>query len=187
MIREEQANGRTHEPSLRELTGDLDGVKALLLEKVQSLRDIVDERHNLYKERADSQKTAVDDALVAAKEKTEAAFAASKEAIVKAENSQTAYNVSHNDLLKKQDAMMPRHEVDRIVSEWREKFDDLKDQIGAVKEVQNKIGGKEVGLEKSQASMRWGIGTFIGIVGGIVGVLGMLGMFITFLLKLFAK
>ena len=90
-------NGRTHEPNLRELTSDLDGLKNLFFEKVKSLRDLMDERHSLYKERADSQKTAVDDALAAQKEQTSAAFVSSEKAIVKAEEAQTAYNTRSNE------------------------------------------------------------------------------------------
>jgi phosphopantetheinyl transferase (holo-ACP synthase) len=158
-------NGRTHEPSLRELTVDLDGVKALLTERIEGLRLVMDERHNLYKERADSQKTAVDDALVAAKEKTEAAFAASKEAIVKAENSQTAYNVSHNDLLKKQDAMMPRLEVDRIVLSWQEKLDDLKDEVGSLRESRSESGGKQKTVEADRLQRNVNVALLVSILG----------------------
>ena len=44
---QEDTNGyRTHEPSLRELTADLDGLRDLLLAKIEANREILDERDN---------------------------------------------------------------------------------------------------------------------------------------------
>jgi len=102
----EPANGpRTHEPDLRELTAELDG-----------LRQLMDERDKWYGERDRDRQLAVEKALAAAEKATASAFAASKEAIVKAEEGQKAYNLSHNDLLKKLDdqhkVTMPRSEAD---------------------------------------------------------------------------
>ena len=46
-----EPNGRTHEPSLRELTAELDGVRELLLAKVESSRTVMDERDVRYEQR----------------------------------------------------------------------------------------------------------------------------------------
>lgn len=163
-------NGRTHEPSLRELTTDLDGVKSLLLEKVSGLREIIDERDRLYKERSDSQKTALEAALAAANSKNEATGMASKEAIIKAENAQTAYNVSHNDLLKKQDAMMPRTEVDRIVAGWQEKFEDMRGEIAKLREVGSEGSGERLAQERSQLRSHWNSDRIFSILMFIVAL-----------------
>ena len=64
--RENQDGPRTHEPSLREVTVELDGLRAVLLSELSALRQLMDERDKLYKERADSQKSNVDTALKAA-------------------------------------------------------------------------------------------------------------------------
>lgn len=123
-------NGRLHEPTLRELTSELDGLRGLLLAKLDSLRELIDERDRLYKERDESQHTAVAAALTAVKEQTTAAFAASKEAIQEAKKSQDAYNITHNDLVRKMDdqnkATMPRAETEARFRSLDEKVDEVK-------------------------------------------------------------
>lgn len=109
---------RTHEPDLRELTAELDG-----------LRTLMEERNKWYGERDKDRQLAVDKALTAAKEATASAFTASKEAIVKAEESQKAYNASHNDLLKKLDMWqrdtLPRPEADLRFKSGEQKVEAL--------------------------------------------------------------
>ena len=68
------ADGRTHEPSLRELTAQLDDLKELMTEKDKSLRDLVNERDRLYTTQFRS-----------AKEEVASALTSAKEAVVKAE------------------------------------------------------------------------------------------------------
>jgi hypothetical protein len=134
----ENGNGRTHEPSLREVTADLDGQKVLMLALNKSLRDLMDERHNLYKERDESSKLAVKDALTAQDKLTTNAFAASKEAIAKSDNAQNSYNASHNDLLKKMDDQhkdtLPRNEANEKFKGYDEKFDNLRKDIQGLRE-----------------------------------------------------
>lgn len=121
-------NGRTHEPSLRELTAELDGLRELLLSKL-------DERDRLYKERDDSRRTAVDAALSAAKEQTKQSFEASEKAIVKAEEAQKSYNQSHNDLARKMDdqnkATMPRTETEERFRTIEEKVNEVRNVVSA--------------------------------------------------------
>jgi len=128
---------RTHEPSLRELTAELDGARDLLEEKIQSLRDVLDERDRLYKERDDARRTAVDAALAAVKEQTKASFEASEKAIVKAEEAQKAYNTAHNDLARKMDeqnkATMPRPEIQARFDSLEEKLTSLRVSRGEAK------------------------------------------------------
>lgn len=77
-------NGRTHEPSLRELTAELDGERALRAAEIKRLEQVASERDNRYSERA----------------------ASAEKAIVKAENAQTVYNAGHNDLLRNQERLI---------------------------------------------------------------------------------
>jgi hypothetical protein len=70
----ESGNGRTHEPALREVVAELDG-----------LRDVMNERDRLYAERDTARKTAVDAALVAQEKATSVAMAAADRANSKAE------------------------------------------------------------------------------------------------------
>lgn len=70
----DSANGRTHEPSLRELTADLDGVEAVLAEKIEGLKETMKNNDRRYEER-----------FKAMDEKTSLALTASKEAVGKAE------------------------------------------------------------------------------------------------------
>ncbi len=85
-------------------------------ERIDALRELVDERDRLYKERDDSRRTAVDAALTAAKEKTTDAFIASEKAIVKAEDAQREYNARSNEFRGQLDdqakTLMPRFESD---------------------------------------------------------------------------
>jgi phosphopantetheinyl transferase (holo-ACP synthase) len=139
-------NGRTHEPSLRELTAELDGIDKLLTEKIERLREVVMS------------------ALAAQKELTGQSFAASKEAIIKAENAQSQYNVGHNDLLKKQDAMIPRHEFDALKQTWNDKFDANKDAMKV------EMSGMRQSIDQSAGKgMAWQ--TMLVIAGIIAGVL----------------
>jgi hypothetical protein len=123
-------NGRTHEPSLRELTAEIDG-----------LRELLNERNKWYGERDKDRQLAVDKALAAAEKATAAAFAASKEAIVKAEDGQKAYNVSHNDLLKRLDQQhgetLPRTEANL-------RFDTLTAAIRALELFKSNIEGRMI-------------------------------------------
>ena len=127
---------RTHEPSLREVTAELDGLRTLLLAKLEALNEKLDERDKLYTERDTSRRTAVEAALVAVKEQTASAFAASKEGIVEAKKGQDAYNATHNDLLRKMDdqnkSTMSRSEIDARFHAVEEKINTLKDSVATV-------------------------------------------------------
>lgn len=137
---------RTHEPSLRELTSELDGVRGLLDARIQANREILDERDRLYKERDDARRTAVDAALAAVKEQTKASFEASEKAIVKAEEAQKSYNSSHNDLARKMDdqnkATMPRPETETRFQALEEKITSLRDAVSTI--TGGNRGGKDV-------------------------------------------
>jgi len=159
--------GRTHDPTLHELTAELDGLRELLLAKLESNREILDERDRLYKERDDARRTAVDAALAAVKEQTKASFDASEKAIVKAEEAQKAYNSSHNDLARKMDeqnkATMPRAETEARFSALEEKISALREQAGI-------IGGERRGGSALKEESRQNISLVVAVIGMLVAV-----------------
>lgn len=194
---EERNGNRTHEPNLRELTSQLDGLRDLVDTKFLYVERIMDERHQLYKERAESQKTAVDDALAAVKEQTSASFAASEKAIVKAEDSQKTYNQGHNDLSRKMEqqysTMVPQPEaklkwdaIDKALEEMRRdnsvlRSNELGDintlrsemmkEIQSLRESRSEGSGKEAAQHTDREQKNWGVGTAIAIVGVVVSIL----------------
>ena len=164
------ANGnRTHEPSLRELTAELDGLRDLLLAKIEAFKEILDERDKLYTERDNSRRTAVDAALMAVKEQTKASFDASEKAISKAEGAQNSYNQTHNDLSRKLDEQnkltMPRTETESRFHGVEEKITDLREVVSAV-------GGTAQGGQAVKDESRANAAILISAVVGIIAVLG---------------
>jgi hypothetical protein len=188
---------RTHEPNLRELTAQLDGLKELLNTRITSVETVMNERHQLYKERADSQKVAVDDALAAAKEQTSASFAASEKAIVKAEESQRTYNQGHNDLSRKMESqyatMVPQPEaklkwdaIDKALEEMRKETSIARtnEQVALnalrtemMREIQSLRESRSVGTGKEEARYagtqqgNWRAGTIIAVALGLSSLL----------------
>lgn len=69
---------RTHEPSLRELTSELEGLEAVMQAELKAVREIMDERDRRYNERAKAQDTAVSAALAASERASSKAEAASE-------------------------------------------------------------------------------------------------------------
>jgi hypothetical protein len=183
-------NGRTHDPTLRELTEILDRTKELLLDKIENLSDIMDERDRLYKERYDSQKTAVDDALAAQKEQTAQSFAASEKAIVKAEDSQRIYNQGHNDLTHKMEvqytSMVPQAEaklkwdaIDKAIEENRKTVDEARNQrhtelaglrTELMKEIQNLRESRSIG-EGNTLGLKQGWNVIVIVLGLIISAI----------------
>ena len=161
-----EANGRTHEPNLREVVSQLDDLKELQKEKLDGLIKIIDERHVFYKERAAEQQKAVEVALTALKEQTAASFAASEKAIEKSEESQKVYNQGHNDLTRKMETqyatMMPREES-------RLKWDSVDKEIMSLRETRSEGSGKEIALYRRGELDKWVIGLITAIVGGLIG------------------
>ncbi len=161
----EDCAGRTHEPALREVVSDLDGLRVLVMAKLDSIRDIIDERDRLYKERDDSRRTAVEAALAAVKSETRASFEASEKAIVKAEEAQRAYNQSHNDLSRKLDdqnkATMPRPEVETRIAAVEEKINSVRDIVTAG-------GGVLQGGRAAHDDTRANLAIVVSVIGVVV-------------------
>lgn len=124
--------GRTHEPSLRELTAQLDDLKELVDIKDTATRELMHERDRRYEDRFKGQETAVAAALAAQKELTTSAFASSEKAIGKAETAQSDYNVRSNEFRGQLDdqakMLMPRTETENTFKQHRELIDRLRDE-----------------------------------------------------------
>jgi hypothetical protein len=117
---------RSHEPNLRELTADLDGLHQLMLARLEAMKSLMDERDRMYSERDTSRRTAVEAALIAAKEQTATSFAASKEAISKADTAQHEYNIRSNEFRGQLDdqakRLISRAEVESVIRNLEEKI-----------------------------------------------------------------
>lgn len=160
-------NNRTHEPSLRELTAELDGLREWIEARLDGIRELLNERDRLYRERDDSRRTAVDAALTAVKEQTKASFEASEKAIVKAEEAQRAYNLSHNDLSKKLDeqnkATMPRTEAESRFHTLQEKIDEVRNTVAEVRNALASGGGVIVGGKAMKDESRSNIALVVAV------------------------
>jgi hypothetical protein len=174
----EDRNGRTHEPNLRELTAEIDGLRDLTNTRFTYVEKVQDERHQLYKERAESQKVAVDDALAAQKEQTTASFQASEKAIVKAEESQKVYNQGHNDLSRKMEqqysTMVPQAEaklkwdsIDKAIEEIRKENavakTEAREQVNALRIEFTRDHSGGLGKDEAQRSYQQQKNTTIGL------------------------
>ena len=206
----EKENGRTHEPNLRELTSELGGMRDLTATRFTYVEKVMDERHQLYKERADSQKVAVDDALAAVKEQTSASFAASEKAIVKAEESQKTYNQGHNDLSRKMEAqyslMVPQAEaklkwdaIDKAIEESRRENATLRSnsltdinalrvelmrEIGSLRDTRSELRGRDT-AKQVEVGQRTGSNlNSITLVGVVFATLLSIGTLVTSILLL---
>jgi hypothetical protein len=137
------------------LSNDLHALKAAF----DAFKELMAERHERYGERAEAAQTAVD-----------AAFASSKEAILKAEEAQRAYNTSHNDLLRKQEMMIPRPEFVGIVERINERIDEVKSAIASLDVSRGKGTGRDEGLEIAKANQRVILSVGIPILLFVLGI-----------------
>lgn len=137
-----ETNGRTHEPTLRELTAEMDGLRELIMAKFDGIKETLNERDRLYKERAE----------------------ASEKAIVKAEDAQKAYNQNHNDLARKMDeqnkATIPRIEA-------AARFEQYAKEITELKTAQATGGGATLGGKALKEESRANIAIVIAVISVI--------------------
>lgn len=165
MSHEDCNNGRTHEPSLREVVTDLDGLRELLLTKLESLAILVNERDRLYLERDDARRRAVEVAFAAQKESINAALAAADRAVLKAELATEKRFESVNEfratLDQQQRTLIPRTEVNVLMGGVTEKIDGLIKQVDT--------------LQAERLGIRGGWGYAIGVVGLIVLIVTLIG------------
>lgn len=166
-------NGRTHEPSLRELTAQLDDVKELMAVQFQALREVMSERDRRYDAQFKSAETAVSAALAAAEKQTTAAFSSSEKAIVKAEDAQKEYNLRSNEFraqLKDQaDRLITKDEANNRFKVQDEKIEVQRTDIASLRESRSAGTGREAQTQSSQASLH--------LIFGAVGMLIAIALF----------
>lgn len=132
------------------LSNDLHALKAT----VEAFQGLMDERGRLYDERHTTNKEMVKAAFDSAEKAVLTALTAQKEAVIKAEEAQRAYNTSHNDLLRKQELMIPRPEFVSAVERVSERIDETKAALASLDVSRGKSTGKDEGLELAKANQR---------------------------------
>ncbi len=170
---EKSDNGRTHEPSLRELTADLDGVKQLLIEKINSVITVADERDRRYEDR-----------FKATDEKTSLALAGSEKAVTKAEAATEkrfdAVNEFRGTLSDQAASLLPRAEANANFRAYDEKIEEMKKQISALRETQTKSMGEKDAQVGSRQQTNWGVTLAVTIGLGILAfVVGLVSLIMT--------
>jgi hypothetical protein len=180
MPKNESQNGsRTHEPSLRELTAELEGLKELTLEKFTASTAMSDERDRRYEER-----------FKAMDEKTGLALTSSEKAVAKAETATEkrfdAVNEFRGQLKDQASTLLPKAEADAKFRAYDEKLDDIKKEIASLREYRSSGESKEKTMEKSHdagtASVRWGLGMMVTIIfSSLMFLLGIVGAVFTVL------
>ena len=143
-------NGRTHEPSLRELTSDLNGLRQIMDAKIAGVSSTMDERDRRYEDRF----TAMD-------EKTSLALTASEKAVVKAETATEkrfdAVNEFRGTLSDQAMNLMPRGESNA-------KFEALEKEISQLKERLDKGAGNTEGSRAVKDEGRANVGMLVGLI-----------------------
>ena len=166
---------RTHEPSLRELTSELDGLRELSLSKLTSLREFIDERDRLYKERDDARKTAVDAALAAAKEAVSAALLAADRAVAKVEVANEkrfeAVNEFRGQLADQAATFLPRSEANIRFEGLTEKNETLRTEVQDLRESRSYGSGGSQSDHDNRQQLNWLVGIAVGAGGIIVGII----------------
>jgi hypothetical protein len=157
---------RTHEPSLRELTAELDGLRNLFMERCNSIKELMDERHQHYKERDSDRQTEV-----------EKAQASMNKAVDKAEQSQAAYNKTHNDLMRQMGDERAEAKADQMPrKEIEGKFETIEQKVQEQKQELTRIGSRDAGASKSKEDNRVLIAI---VISGVVALMGLAGLAIT--------
>jgi len=174
---------RTHEPNLRELTAELDGLRTLMNARLGAFEKLMDERNDWYGERDKDRQISVDKALTAAKELSSQASTASKEAVTKNETAQHEYNLRSNEFRGQLDdqakRLIARTEVEALLKAMQERFEasirNLEDknsindrEIRTVRENVGLTGGKSAGVEAMWNKIVQVLTLLGGIGGGVV-------------------
>jgi len=174
-MRSEQSSNRLHEPSLREAVSLIDDLKAMVIEKDRSIRELMEERDHRYEDRFKGQETAVAAALAAQEKFNSAVSAASKEAILKAEASQIGVNERSNEfrgqLADQAATLMPRREAETSMLALRELIDreirTLRIDIASLKDARNITAGHSEGLNAGWVLLL-GAATLVGVAIAII-------------------
>ena len=156
-------NGRTHEPSLRELTAEMDGLRNVMSAKFERVDTKMDERDRRYEDR-----------FIAMDDKTSLALNASEKAVVKAETATEkrfdGVNEFRGTLSDQAANLLPRAEANAKFTALEEKFLSLKDELS--RSVNTGLGAKSEKHE-GRANISLFAALLFGAAGTLVGFVGM--------------
>jgi hypothetical protein len=179
----EENGNRTHEPNLREVTAELDGLKDLALAKIEALREVMDERDKRYAAGDQSGRTAVDAALAAAKEAVQTAMVANEKAAEKTEQALKEYKSASNewrDTVKDLVSRMPtRDEMASINKNLEEKILRNETEVRELYNWRNKVFGKIEGIKEQKNEGRTNVGLFIALVVAAIEATALIGLFLS--------
>lgn len=168
-------NGRTHEPSLREITAELDGLRELLLAKLVAVREVIDERDRRYTSLFEEAKDAMRSALAAQKELTDSSFKSSEKAIIKAEDAQREYNLRSNEfrgqLEDQANRLMPKEEANTRLSVVDDKIEDVKKDIASLRESRGEVGGRSYQTQSARETINTVLAALALLVSGGLGLI----------------
>ena len=133
---------------------NVESLKEHMDDKVHALDEKLDNYDRRYEEKFNGQQVAVKDAL-----------AAQEKASQKTESAQREYNLSHNDLLRKMEAMVPLTEyksgvktIEDIISvgesNTEKRIDRMESDIRILRESKSGIEGKNSSMEQMAADVR---------------------------------
>lgn len=159
----QDGNGRTHEPNLRELTSELDGLRSVMEAKLEAAHQTMNERDRRYEDRF----TAMD-------EKTSLALTASEKAVVKAETATEkrfdAVNEFRGQLADQAANLLPRGEASAKFLAFEEKLVRIDTDLRGLRESRSQITGDANRSDKTGNQMMWAIGLLVAIVLGVASL-----------------
>lgn len=147
-----------------------------LREELNTIRQVMEERHKLYNERAKHQEVAVNLALAGVEKQTALALQSQKEAANKLESTQSTYNTTHNDLLRRMDKqyeeMISRREhsvfQETIRLEASNMRKDLQTEIDSLKAEQLRQEGSTDTKKLHSDNVKWVIGLTVMILAALI-------------------
>ncbi len=165
---DEKNGARTHEPSLREITAELDGLRELFKSKYEALAKIMDERDKLYTERAVSSKNNIDVALKAAEILNNTIFAAGEKAIAKSDINSDKWRENANEW---RGAMMDREAKFASRQDIESEFKSVRVELASLRESRSEGAGRSAGVHYLWAAGVAAVGALLGLVSIVVAIL----------------
>lgn len=148
---------------------------SVLEERVRALTETVDDRYRYYISQFKAAEVAVSAALIAQDKLTVSSFASSEKAIAKAEEAQREYNVRSNEFRGQLDdqakTLLPRAEANTQFNALSDKIEDVKEQVGKLREFRGEFIGKEVKDHTLREQQNWNVGNIISFAGVLFAVL----------------
>lgn len=164
MASSDENNGRTHEPNLRELTAELDGMRREFAARFDGIVKVMDERDKLYKERAEGSKTAVDAALKAADTFNSANSMASEKAVTKSELNAEKWRDNANEwrgaMIDRESKFASRVEVDNEIR-------NMAKEIASLRETRSEGTGKTHTVDRLGGIVGWIVATAIALFAAL--------------------